>query len=291
MLELKGKVEPGVQIKAEIIGTGPRGYTPVKGKDYWTPAEFEEIVNAPKRAEEARALAESARERAEELRDTAENARNTAETERKTAEDKRAEAEILRSKAEKDREEFFVSLDGKISELKTDLADKLPKSPTDWEPWTAEEQAAARERIWIDEPYELIESITLSEGVVEVKRDTEEDGTPYNFRYMIITIYEPKVIGSYILTGCEFDGSNYTNIGEIQSRSKYGYISLKMSNKKCIFNGMSASNPTISSFVYGNYYESANKVVDGYITQLVLRVLSTKPFCDGTEIKIYGVRA
>ena len=30
-----------------------------------------------------------------------------------------------------------------------DLADKLPKSPANWEPWTAEEQAAAQERLGI----------------------------------------------------------------------------------------------------------------------------------------------
>lgn len=36
-----------------------------------------------------------------------------------------------------------------VSKLKEDLSNKLPKSPANWEPWTAEEQAAAQERLGI----------------------------------------------------------------------------------------------------------------------------------------------
>lgn len=36
-----------------------------------------------------------------------------------------------------------------ISSLKEDLSNKLPKSPTNWEAWTAEEQAAAQECLGI----------------------------------------------------------------------------------------------------------------------------------------------
>ena len=42
-----------------------------------------------------------------------------------------------------------VELSGEITQLKGDLANKLPKSPADWEQWTAEEQAAARNNIGI----------------------------------------------------------------------------------------------------------------------------------------------
>lgn len=43
-----------------------------------------------------------------------------------------------------------------ISELKSDLSNKLPKSPTEWEEWTAEEQAAARDRIGINEEFQRV---------------------------------------------------------------------------------------------------------------------------------------
>lgn len=51
-----------------------------------------------------------------------------------------------------------------VSKLKEDLANKLPKSPADWEPWTADEQAVARDRIGINE-YDLIDEITIAEDV------------------------------------------------------------------------------------------------------------------------------
>lgn len=50
-----------------------------------------------------------------------------------------------------------------INALKDDLTDKLPKSPVNWEPWTAEERVAARERIGIGGDWEYIDEIILSE--------------------------------------------------------------------------------------------------------------------------------
>lgn len=48
----------------------------------------------------------------------------------------------------------------KISELKSDLANKLPKSPVNWEPWTAEEQATAQERIGLVKEWLLKGTLT-----------------------------------------------------------------------------------------------------------------------------------
>lgn len=41
------------------------------------------------------------------------------------------------------------TVNGDVKQLKADLANKLPKSPSDWQEWTAEEQAAAQERLGI----------------------------------------------------------------------------------------------------------------------------------------------
>lgn len=80
---------------------GDSGYTPVKGKDYWTPEDVEEIVTKPSEAESNR--------------EKAENDRVIAENNRELAEQNRVEAENA-------REEFFGSVEGQISELKQDLA-------------------------------------------------------------------------------------------------------------------------------------------------------------------------
>ena len=46
-----------------------------------------------------------------------------------------------------------------------ELSNKLPKSPVDWEPWTSEEQAAARERMSVENgaDFELLVDATLEE--------------------------------------------------------------------------------------------------------------------------------
>lgn len=67
-----------------------------------------------------------------------------------------------------------------LSQIKDDLSNKLPKSPANWEPWTAEEQAAARESInagssWgMDLP--LLKTITLEEAVSSIDVLSGEEG-------------------------------------------------------------------------------------------------------------------
>lgn len=66
------------------------------------------------------------------------------------------------------------------------LSSKLPKSPANWEPWTAEEQAAARERIGIYDSIlskDPIITETLSEEVTEIKI-----GLPKPLRHIFITV-------------------------------------------------------------------------------------------------------
>ena len=51
-----------------------------------------------------------------------------------------------------------------VNQIKDNLANKLPKSPSDWEPWTADEQTVARERMGIA-GYELIVDVPTLETV------------------------------------------------------------------------------------------------------------------------------
>lgn len=90
-------------------------------------------------AEESRATAESDRIAAEERRAVAENGRADAENSRVAAEEQRANAEQLRGEA-------VNALSIRVNNIERD---KLPKSPADWDEWSAEEQAAARGRMGI----------------------------------------------------------------------------------------------------------------------------------------------
>lgn len=60
--------------------------------------------------------------------------------------------------------------------------------------WTAEEQAMARARMGIGD-YELIEEIVIEESIAEFVRNTEPDGTTYDFRGIYITLHSPNSNG------------------------------------------------------------------------------------------------
>lgn len=62
--------------------------------------------------------------------------------------------------------------------------------------WTAEEQAAARERMGIGN-FELIEEIVIEESIATFARDTEPDGTPYDFKGIYIQLYSPNTNGEH----------------------------------------------------------------------------------------------
>lgn len=64
---------------------------------------------------------------------------------------------------EADKQEIKEALSSDIRELKSDIANKLPKSPADWGPWPAEEQAVARARIGIPGDFEMVAYIELAE--------------------------------------------------------------------------------------------------------------------------------
>lgn len=52
--------------------------------------------------------------------------------------------------------------------------------------WTSAEQAAARSRMGIDKPYELIETVVVTEDISRFERTAEPNGTPYSFTAMRI---------------------------------------------------------------------------------------------------------
>ena len=59
----------------------------------------------------------------------------------------------------------FDALKGRVDAHDTTISEKLPKSPTDWEQWTADEQKAARERMGIPGDYELLRDISVEEDI------------------------------------------------------------------------------------------------------------------------------
>lgn len=125
-------------------------------------AAAENQKNTETQAANAKAAADAAANAAvtaKQAQNAAETAKADAETAKTAAANSADAAAASAAEAKKTLESIpadYSALSGKvdentsgISELKGDLANKLPKSPTDWEQWTAEEQETARDRMGI----------------------------------------------------------------------------------------------------------------------------------------------
>ena len=88
-----------------------------------------------------------------------------------------AESAALSAQQAEENAAKYADMADDVNQLKEELADKLPKSPSNWEQWTAEEQAVARERMGVPGDYELVADITVAEnvGYVVLGNITSED--------------------------------------------------------------------------------------------------------------------
>ena len=172
--------------------------------------------------------------------------------------------------------------------LQQEISAKLPKSPADWEPWTAEEQAAARERMGIPGDYELIEQIALTDEVSEIIRDTDTIGNQYSMKGLLLFVsagnttlkmsIRIEINGKYII--------DTESIGD----NVYEY------NNVCRFD---INNGILSTFLIGNRGSTLNRFpvnssIGGMTTFIdtikSVKLRITNPI-EGATIKIYGVRA
>ena len=166
--------------------------------------------------------------------------------------------------------------------------------------WTAAEQKAARERMGIDKPYELIEEIT-TDGAAIVERTQESDGTPYNFVAIKVAITSPKNLSNvqtvYARIFCGEKSiatySMYQDNIDYFCRATYTW---KKENNVVTGN---VSSPTI---IYapqggngGDYSEAKITpdvvVADENFTKLKVFLNNNVPIPAGFLIQIYGVRA
>ena len=175
-------------------------------------------------------------------------------------------------------------LQPEVIQIKNDLSNKLPKSPSDWESWTAEEQAAARERIGIPGDYELIDTITIEE-------DSVLDFTfPYPCKNVLImgkvnkfaskTSYGNFRVNRNVNYPAPFDGipNTYTTNTEwsVEIMTNESYITI------------------INTRSDNMYLCGAQKSVRYFTKQSIQSISSlqsTNEFLAGTKLIVYGVRA
>ena len=164
-----------------------------------------------------------------------------------------------------------------------ELMNKLPKSPVNWEPWTSEEQAIARERIGINNAAELVETIELTESVVSFVRAYDTAGVAYNFKAMRIRIFNTSgdnTIASVLVNGV---GLTYSVI------QKNSYAPILLDCTSGLLNVVSTES-TNSDEGARNPVMPRTRAI-GYIMTSINTIEIVGVLPAGTEIEIYGVRA
>ena len=152
--------------------------------------------------------------------------------------------------------------------------------------WTSDEQKAARERMGIDKPYELIENIMLTEDAAVIIRTTEPDGTLYKLKSVVIFVETSASVASSWV-------DNYIN-SDNGDNIYYGFTTTSKDNYSMAFmfevyggflRGFGQSGSNLISLRNSTFGMAKNPVAN-YITNL--RFVSYKA---NTVIRIYGVRA
>ena len=187
---------------------------------------------------------------------------------------------------------------GQINELKGDLDNKLPKSPVNWELWTDEEQATAREMMGIPGDYELIEEITVTEDIQKIERSYDLEGNMYAFRSILLISEFPKAVEGRDKIENYLVAAKLNNNKYIDAFTTYNLNAFENSTYQLIQNQNGFYNMVFSECIsnkgYLNAYPakiSSSFTLGDYIKSVNIETTLSANIYSGTVIKIYGVRA
>ena len=158
--------------------------------------------------------------------------------------------------------------------------------------WTENEQKAARERMGVDNPYELIEEITLTEKVTQLNRNAEPNGTAYHFKKMYVSIITPQAEADGVI----YSYFNNTLVGlaansSVSQSPKGGIAQLYAHVANGFLDGYGVGTPNLSTSSSLVRYVTKQSVPLGIAAINSMAILSTVDIPINTNIKIYGVRA
>ena len=154
-----------------------------------------------------------------------------------------------------------------------------------------------------EKQYELIEEITITEDTDVITRNTEPDGTAYNFSGIFAIVSFPAMTNDYNKVGvtmCLYDENNINVFGDRirrdnQSLSQYGshnWLPIGVLNVKGI------QIPYVGQITSNRYYGYpagllSELAFNKKFTKVTFTEISSvsKQFITGTKISIYGVRA
>ncbi len=139
-----------------------------------------------------------------------------------------------------------------------------------------------------DKKFELIEEITLTEDTALIERTTEPNGTPYNFKYLILFIDTPSVSAT---RNVYFDVNGNTVFRNGLIRTNRTYSKNDITINFGVLNIVSVFGTSGSGAVTYNTYAPTGVFTDYIsITKLNIYTSGTDTIPTDSKIKIYGVR-
>lgn len=159
--------------------------------------------------------------------------------------------------------------------------------------WTDAEQQAARERMGIDKPYELIEKIVLSEDTGSIVRTTTLAGTSYNYSAIQIEIVGKNASGSNGFVSFGASSSTVSVVDAAISGNQENYhVYCKIEIKNQMVDAIANSAPGYQGPLTRKYQPITLNTAgwpEGAITGI--RIACDGLIVAGATISIYGVRA
>ena len=156
--------------------------------------------------------------------------------------------------------------------------------------WTAAQQAAARERMGIDKPYELFEEITLTEGVKQIER--------FNFGYAVSSLVGcvelPVVTAPFgMFMTALWDGDSYTTGYRFGLKEAESSIRFELAIHNGIITGQSQGygKGWGSGSIYGVNNAASLKYCDKITGFTFYAPEAGAVIPANTIVRIYGVRA
>ncbi len=188
-----------------------------------------------------------------------------------------------------------------IVPLNLDMAVKAALTDGKGPAWTAAQQAAARERMGIDKPFELIEEIT-ADGEAIVERTLEPDGSPYDFKKVMVVVTAPKQMEASVTAYAQIFAGNtvlssylvfaanqaYFRRGLYAAEVKNGILEFKSVESAIVYSATQGGGSGDASTVYQSVTPC---FVSSNITKVRCFGYNTTALPAGFLIQIYGVRA
>ena len=186
--------------------------------------------------------------------------------------------------------------------IENELSGKLPKSPSDWENWTADEQETARAKIGAEKAlgaWEDIATVTIEEPVTSFTVDNDGNGNPFQLSHVVLECVIPPEEQA---TQRNISFANSKNISAFDSFSRIPITTSTSVPKVVITYAHIVSDRIICESSVSNNYDNRYQIsqvcaiFNGY-GGVIARSLDSicvftydNPFPVGTQLIMRGIR-